>query len=458
MTFISSSVFEDCGNLTSIFIPDSVTSIGDRAFHRCWNLTSIVIPDSVTSIGNSAFLSCSRLTSIVIPDSVTSVGGYAFCDCTSLASVVIPDSVTSIGGYAFNNCTSLSSIDIPNSVTSIGNGAFWGCKNIVAVRAPNLKLVEAYLKDFKKLKVLITEQAEEPIADDAVLNDTLNKLAALRKDKKARIEAAALAGQILQSNLPAAMRFAEKEGMLDLYASLRGMTADDLREYEMSDLGLDEHGERRWNLDGRDIVAALDADLVLTLTDTRTAKTVTTIPKKNADPTDYEKAAKALKEMKKALSEMKKLWGAKLFGEFLSGYSREVERWKKLFLQNPMMRGMGRLLVWQQGTKTFTLHADGLPYDAQGNAYSFTGRPILLAHPMEMGSELTTAWQNHFLTEHLKQPFEQVWEPVVDKALVKPNRYDGCAIELYHLLNRTKHGITMEGQKLVLKECSANLS
>ena len=123
-----------------------------------------------------------------------------------------------------------------------------------------------------------------------------------------------------------------------------------------------------------------------------------------------------------------------------------------------MMRGLGRLLVWQQSKQTFTLHADGQAYDAQGNAFTFTDQPILLAHPMEMGSDLTAAWQTHFMTAGLKQPFEQVWEPVVDASLVKPGRYDDCTIELYHLMNKDKHGITMDGQKkIILKDCSADL-
>ena len=64
--------------LTSVTIPDSVTSIGNSAFYGCSGLTSVTIPDSVTSIGDSAFYGCSGLTSVTIPDSVTSIGNSAF--------------------------------------------------------------------------------------------------------------------------------------------------------------------------------------------------------------------------------------------------------------------------------------------------------------------------------------------------------------------------------------------
>lgn len=69
--FIHSSAFKDCNSLTSIAIPDSVTSIGYWAFSGCKSLTSIEIPDSVTSIGNYAFRGCSALTSINFNDTMT---------------------------------------------------------------------------------------------------------------------------------------------------------------------------------------------------------------------------------------------------------------------------------------------------------------------------------------------------------------------------------------------------
>ncbi|MBQ7407207.1 MAG: leucine-rich repeat protein, partial [Clostridia bacterium] len=107
---IGDSAFKGCTGLTSITIPDSVTTIGDSAFKGCTGLTSITIPDSVTTIGNSAFSGCSGLTSITIPDSVTTIGNSAFKGCTGLTSITIPDSVTTIGNSAFSGCSGLTSI------------------------------------------------------------------------------------------------------------------------------------------------------------------------------------------------------------------------------------------------------------------------------------------------------------------------------------------------------------
>jgi len=121
---IAENAFRDREYLTSITIPDSVTSIGSYAFYNCTSLTNIKIPDSVTSIGSYAFYNCTSLTNIKIPDSVTSIDSLAFYGCTSLTSITIPNSVTSIGYSAFRDCTSLTSITIPDSVTSIDSYAF----------------------------------------------------------------------------------------------------------------------------------------------------------------------------------------------------------------------------------------------------------------------------------------------------------------------------------------------
>ena len=124
-------------NITSIIIPNSVTSIGEFAFRESNSLTSITIPNSVTSIGKFAFANCSNLSSVTIPDSMTSIGDDVFTACTSLTSVTIPNSVTSIGSSAFQYCSSLTSVTIPESVTSIGHNAFSGCSGLTSVTIPN---------------------------------------------------------------------------------------------------------------------------------------------------------------------------------------------------------------------------------------------------------------------------------------------------------------------------------
>ena len=136
ITVIGRNAFAGCGSLTSISIPDGVTVIEEETFKGCSNITSIVIPNSVTTIRQTAFEGCSLLTSINIPNSVTHIGWNAFENCINLTSINLPDGIPYISDATFNGCTSLASITIPNSVTSIGNNAFNGCSKLTDVTIP----------------------------------------------------------------------------------------------------------------------------------------------------------------------------------------------------------------------------------------------------------------------------------------------------------------------------------
>lgn len=176
---IGYNAFNWCSSLTSIVIPEGVTSIGDYAFDGCSSLISIEIPSNVSSIGKSAFSFCSFLTSIEIPSSVRWIGESAFSYCCSLTSIEIPSSVINIGDYAFGNCfftktsfvnkSSLTdsenwgatiadqitadglvidknvvigysgyptSVNIPEGVTSIGNSVFNSCSSLTSIKIP----------------------------------------------------------------------------------------------------------------------------------------------------------------------------------------------------------------------------------------------------------------------------------------------------------------------------------
>ncbi len=136
VTSIGSSAFSNCTGLTSITLPNSVTSIGDEAFYACYSLTSVQIPNSVTSIGSAAFCGCTSLSSITIPEGVTSISDNTFAYCTSLTSITLPDSITSIDDFAFYECTSLTSITLPDGITHIGKDAFYGCRSLTSIAIP----------------------------------------------------------------------------------------------------------------------------------------------------------------------------------------------------------------------------------------------------------------------------------------------------------------------------------
>ena len=147
VTSIGDYAFRNCTGLTSATIGNSVTNIGSYAFEGCSNLQDIYITDiaawcNISGLNNlmlyssnnkNLYINNELVTSITIPNSVTSIGNYAFYGCSGLTSITIPNSVTSIGNRAFSSCSGLTSITIPNSVTSIGDSAFYGCYRLIEV-------------------------------------------------------------------------------------------------------------------------------------------------------------------------------------------------------------------------------------------------------------------------------------------------------------------------------------
>ncbi|MGX8712414.1 MAG: leucine-rich repeat protein [bacterium] len=160
LTTIGRYAFAGCNGLTSVTIPNSVTTLGHWAFggstgltsvifnansctscpsggngpfYYCPNITSFTFGDNVKMIPDSICYQQTGLTSVVIPNSVSCIGRYAFSGCTGLTSATIAEGVDTIGDYAFRYCSGLSSIVIPSSVTYLGSGAFDGCNNLDTV-------------------------------------------------------------------------------------------------------------------------------------------------------------------------------------------------------------------------------------------------------------------------------------------------------------------------------------
>ena len=93
------SAFKGCSDLTSIELPEGITSIGTSAFDGCSGLISITLPEGLTSIGYSAFKGCSDLTSIELPAGITSIKNETFYGCSALTDIILPERLASIGSY-----------------------------------------------------------------------------------------------------------------------------------------------------------------------------------------------------------------------------------------------------------------------------------------------------------------------------------------------------------------------
>lgn len=123
-----SKMFQDCSYLTSVSLPNGLTSISDYAFDKCTNLALTSLPDGITSIGSLAFANCTKLALTSLPSGVKTIDDMAFSGCTGLTSMTFNGTPTSISSTAFQDCTNLTTVNVPWAEGAVAN-APWGATN-----------------------------------------------------------------------------------------------------------------------------------------------------------------------------------------------------------------------------------------------------------------------------------------------------------------------------------------
>ncbi len=133
---IAPGAFTGDGDLVSVSVPGTVTSIGQSTFYNCTKLERVSLAAGLNEIGANAFNSCSSLKKVVVPSTVTTLGIGAFRNCTSLRTVTLSCAIRKIDILAFGGCSALDAISIPETVDTIRGNAFQNCTRLFAVRIP----------------------------------------------------------------------------------------------------------------------------------------------------------------------------------------------------------------------------------------------------------------------------------------------------------------------------------
>ena len=139
VTTIGKYAFFYCTSLTTVNFPQSgsLTTIVDGAFEQCFKLQSANIPDGVTEIGQSAFIHCREMTELTLPETLESIGGSAFARCEKLTSVTVPSGVKTFGKNIFGNCSALTDVTISEGITELPEAFLYCCTSLEKLTIPD---------------------------------------------------------------------------------------------------------------------------------------------------------------------------------------------------------------------------------------------------------------------------------------------------------------------------------
>ena len=253
-------------------------------------------------------------------------------------------------------------------------------------------------------------------------------------------------GALMLSDYREVMIAIDRVDGLSYYASIRNLDEETLRDSVLAEFGFAENGEKIYDLGGRQVVISLKTDLSLSIFDMGTGKELKSLPKKGTDEKLYEKAKSDLSDLRRNIKKVIANRKNMLFVDYLEAQKYDAESWKKTYIKNPVLNAVACLVVWQQEEKTFVPTREGKLIDYNGMEIKITATDkIKIAHPIELPEKDVIGWQNYFVNNSLKQPFEQIWEPVYHKEDIRKDRYYGCIISIRRFFGKEKHGISVWG-------------
>ena len=128
--FIDVSMFEGIDTLTSIRLPNTVTTIDNYAFKNCTGLASVELSSTLVDMEEGVFQGCTNLTHCALPSTIAAIGRYTFADSGITECFEFRDQIVTITEGLFMNCVNLTTIYLPESLETIESYAFSGCSNL----------------------------------------------------------------------------------------------------------------------------------------------------------------------------------------------------------------------------------------------------------------------------------------------------------------------------------------
>lgn len=140
VTIIEPNTFNGFKSIETVYIPESVDSIGDNAFLGCTNITKVTAHDIASwcriSFGNTQIL---QNGSIIFLSNPVCVSQNLYIGNNQLTELVIPEGVSEIGHTAFERCLGITKVSFPSTLRKVGADAFFDCTDIMTVNITSLQ-------------------------------------------------------------------------------------------------------------------------------------------------------------------------------------------------------------------------------------------------------------------------------------------------------------------------------